>query len=200
MEIKHIFPTVIAIADLSDAITKEHCQHLTEVEYYNNAGNYTSKDTYILNWPVFSDLKTAIEDKINKHFVDQYSPIDGVKIKITQSWVNMTEENQFHHKHMHSNSAFSAVLYLKVDEEDVIMFHKQPRSDIKFKTKEWNLANAESWRFPVKANHLIIFPSWLEHSVPIKKTTGQRMSMAINTFYEGKLGDDYNLTALNIHI
>lgn len=198
MESMILFPVLIGVDDLSDAITDEHKKFINKMEWIKNSGNHFTKETYILNAPEFSDLKNVIDKKINEHFIEHYCPLDDLRLKITQSWVNITTKDEFHHEHSHPNSAFSAVLYLNVAEGDSIEFFAPIHSTIRFDTTKLNFVNARSWIFPVKMNQLIIFPSWLRHAVPKKEIEGQRVSLAINTFYDGNLGNISNLTALTV--
>ena len=51
--------------------------------------------------------------------------------------------------------------------------------------------------YAIKNNYLILFPSWLTHSVkPNKEATIDRISLAFNTFVKGNLGKRENLNHL----
>ena len=50
----------------------------------------------------------------------------NVKPYITQSWLNYTRANQFHHRHEHPNSFVSGVLYINADKAtDRINFYNK---------------------------------------------------------------------------
>ena len=50
----------------------------------------------------------------------------------------------------------------------------------------------------MKSAELILFPSHLEHSVPENKSDMERISLSFNTFSDGILGKEKNLTYLNV--
>ena len=61
---------------------------------------------------------------------------------------------------------------------------------ISIEPNECNLFNSKNWSYTVDNNILVLFPSWLEHSVgPNKKATRNRISLSFNTFAKGFFGD-----------
>ena len=57
--------------------------------------------------------------------------------------------------------------------------------------------NSDNWIFSINNNQLVLFPSWLEHSVPKnKKASADRISISFNTFVRGNLGKRDTLTEL----
>ncbi len=200
METMILFPVVIGRTDLSHEISDQHRKAMSFLPYSANEGNHRAKESFILNLPEFANLKDTVERSINEYFIKNYAPLDDLRLRITTSWLNVTLHGEYHHKHHHANSAFSAVLYLNVMDGDEIEFYNHVPEYIKFDKKSFNIVNASSWILPVKKNELIIFPSWLMHSVPKKEHIGQRVSMAINTFYDGQLGNLDNLTSLKVTV
>ena len=68
---------------------------------------------------------------------------------------------------------------------------------IKLETKEFNFWNAPAWFFSSNNNELILFPSWLNHSVePNEKATTDRISISFNTFARGIFGNKENKNEL----
>ena len=125
--------------------------------------------------------------------------IKDIKPYITQSWLNYTETNQYHHKHEHPNSLVSGVFYINADEDnDKIRFFSNKYEVIRPEINEFNLFNSTTWWFPVKTNDIVLFPSSLTHCVDIKKGTNTRISLAFNVFIKGKIGKEKLLTELKI--
>ena len=50
--------------------------------------------------------------------------------------------------------------------------------------------------FPMNKGELIIFPSWIRHSVPINTKNSDRISLSFNTWAKGSLGTKDDLTYL----
>ena len=200
--INGIFPTPIYKSKLDRELTNKELSFIdkTKLDVYKNEGNTTSNDNYILNHKVFKDLKTDLDLRVKDYFEKVISPTDAITPYITQSWLNYTETNQYHHKHEHPNSLVSGVFYINCDEEfDKIKFYKKDiYSVIKPEIKEWNLYNSETWWFTIKTGDIILFPSSLTHMVETKQGTNTRISLAFNVFIKGTVGDNKNLTELTL--
>jgi len=194
-----IFPTPVYKSTLKNLSKKELLfVDKNKLNTHNNEGNITSNNSYILNEKEFKSLKKDITIKVEDYFDKIICPAGNITPYITQSWLNYTEKNQFHHRHTHPNSLVSGVFYINSNDEfDKIKFFKDNlHSTIKFETKNWNLWNSETWWLPVTTGDLILFPSSLTHMVETKEGDNTRVSLAFNVFVKGKLGDDYKLTEL----
>ena len=200
--VHNIFPVPIYKTKINRGFTKQELNFVKEQKKHcnKNEGNINTKDNYILNRKEFKNIKKFL-DKHCKDYLDTViCPKNKVELYITQSWLNYTEANQFHHKHEHPNSVVSGVLYIDADEiNDQILFTSnrgyQLMSPTINKTK-FNLWNSETWFFPVKTGNLFMFPSSTTHQVQTKKGNNTRISLAFNTFYKGTIGSDRNLTEL----
>ena len=198
--ISSIFPTSIVMGSLPREITQEE---LEVVEYhksrtYNNAGNTTSLDRYILKTQL-PEIKQFIDLGIKSYVDSILIPTHSLDFYITQSWLNYTHLGQHHHKHSHTNSILSGVFYFNADEEkDKIFFYNEKYRQIVIPTKEFNIHNSESWWFPVKTGNLVIFHSSLTHMVQQTINVDTRISLAFNVFASGYIGDEDSLTALHL--
>jgi uncharacterized protein (TIGR02466 family) len=198
--INSIFPTSVVFGDLDREISKEE---LAVVDYhktrtYNNTGNITSLDRYILKTQL-PEIKTFIELGIKSYVDTILIPKHPISFYITQSWINYTHLGQFHHKHAHPNSILSGVFYFNADQEkDKIFFYNEKYRQIVIPSKEYNMHNSESWWFPVKTGGLVVFPSNLTHMVEQTTSIDTRVSLAFNVFAKGYIGDEDSLTALHL--
>ena len=195
-----IFPTPIYISGLGRKLTSKENKFIqkTKRDVYKNDGNTTSNDTYIFNNKIFNTLKKELEVIVQDYF-NQILSTKNVSPYITQSWLNYTEKNQFHHKHRHPNSMVSGVFYIDADEKyDRIYFYNDKHSVIVPEVNEFNTFNSGSWFFPVKTGQLFLFPSSLEHMVETKKGSNTRISLAFNVFVKGSLGETKTLTKLKL--
>jgi uncharacterized protein (TIGR02466 family) len=162
-----------------------------------NTGNLTSIDHNILKNKKVKLLEKKLLLCVNDAFDRIHTPRLKCKLYITQSWLNFTCKDQYHHQHSHPNSFLSAVLYLKAAEEDFIVFH-HPSLDHNYEiySNQYNMFNSISWQIPVKENILLIFPSTLPHSVPTVNHDNLRVSLSFNTFLKGEIGSPTNLNHL----
>jgi uncharacterized protein (TIGR02466 family) len=197
--INSIFATPIYISKLNRELKNKELLFIdkTKSDIYKNEGNTTSNDNYILNHKYFNDLKTDLDLIVKDYFKKVISSTDTITPYITQSWLNYTETNQYHHKHQHPNSLVSGVFYINCDDKfDKIKFFNDRYQTIKPEVKDWNIWNSESWWFSVKTGDVILFPSSLSHMVENKEGTNTRISLAFNVFIKGTLGVNKSLTEL----
>jgi uncharacterized protein (TIGR02466 family) len=199
--INTIFPTTVCFYDLERPFTPEEIDFFEKSKAFirDNEGNKTSVDNYILDTPELSGLKSEIEQAIHHYMFNVMCYKDSVQPYITQSWLNYTTENEYHHKHSHPNSFISGVLYIDADfENDKIYFFNDGHKFIKPQINQWNLHNSESWFFNVKTSQTAIFPSHLQHMVKTKGGQNVRTSLAFNTFLKGDIGVNQELTELKL--
>ena len=198
-EVGNIFPTPVYTSKLEEKLTASELKFIdkNKKNTYKNDGNLTSKNHYILNEKPFKELKLQLELRVDDYFNKVICSSDDIKPYITQSWLNYTEETQYHHNHAHPNSLVSGVLYLNSDPEfDKIIFIKNVYHAIKPSIKEYNLWNSDSWYVPVKTGDILLFPSSLTHMVESKKGSNTRVSLAFNVFIKGEIGEGKKLDKL----
>lgn len=195
-----IFPTPLIFTNIEREFTKEELEFFDEQSKttFKNEGNVTSLDNYLMRHDPMTTIKQEITSALQLYLDEIIKPKDDVKPYITQSWLNYTDENQYHHKHAHPNSFLSGVMYVNADPEKdkITFFNDSVYKQIKLFPKEWNLYNAESWYFTVKPGDIVIFPSSLIHMVEQKAGNNIRTSLAFNSFLRGAIGDKQSLTEL----
>jgi uncharacterized protein (TIGR02466 family) len=199
--INGIFPTPIYLSKLDKKLTPLELKFVdkNKKDFYKNDGNITSNNNYILNEKPFANIKKELDLKVQDYFDKVISPANKITPYITQSWLNYTETNQYHHKHAHPNSLVSGVFYINCHEEhDKIKFFNEIYKTIRLEVKDWNIWNSESWWFSVKTGDVILFPSSLTHMVETKQGDNTRISLAFNVFIKGTIGNNKNLTELII--
>ena len=194
-----LFPTPIYITKLTKNFSDTEYKFIeqSKLNTFKNEGNTISADNYILNAKPFSNLKKQLDEIVKDYFNKIILTSNNIEPYITQSWLNYTEETQYHHIHEHANSLVSGVLYINADKKnDKIKFFNNQYQQIKLEVKEYNLYNSISWWFEVETLDVILFPSSLTHAVEVKKGTNTRISLAFNTFIKGTVGNNKNLTEL----
>ena len=93
----------------------------------------------------------------------------------------------------------SGVFYVQADKaKDKIYFYRNGYQQIKFPPSDWNVWNSESWWFEVGSCDLVLFPSSLTHMVPTVESEQTRISLSFNTFPVGNVGEEMDLTGLQL--
>ena len=201
-EIQLLFPSPVFFKSINTEIPKNELDHLDYIEKnesHLNFGNKSSTNTYILNLDIFKNLKETINGYILHYFYNVLDVNKGIKPYITQSWLNFTDEEHFHHIHTHTNSVISGVYYFNADvDSDNITFYKEMYEQIKLNRDSFNSFNSSAWTFNVKTGDLILFPSHLPHGVHTKKGKNKRISLAFNVFIKGSIGEKDYLNILSL--
>jgi len=200
-EILSLFPTPVYVNDFNRDLTSKEKSYIKNLkkDIITNKGNTNTKNVYILNEPALLNLNKDINFFIKDYFDTVIETTDKIFPYITQSWLNYTEQNGFHHLHNHPNSYVSGVLYLDVKKNDSITFYKNDNYDtFSLNRDRYNAFNSFSWTVPVKNNQILLFPSYLKHAVLNKDSSGTRISLAFNTFIKGTFGAKYDMVELKL--
>jgi hypothetical protein len=188
MRIEQLFPVPLGVFDLAHDFTEDEMSFIKSCAMKKNRGNSHSVETYILESTALSRLKEACHIALNEFYDSVYQPGSDTRLRITQSWINVTEEGQYHHRHFHPNSHLSGTIYVQCDDKDSIVFHN-PRDQIMTDVcRLYNTINCETNRYATPTKRILIFPSTLQHSVDEKKTDGLRISISFNSFFDGTIG------------
>ena len=200
MRVEHLFPEPLYFSKLERVLTKEELKIFNEhkKKTHKNTGNSRTNDSYVLEHKALKNLKKDLNQKIINYFNGIICCGNAITPYITQSWINYTKENQFHHRHTHPNSLVSGIFYISADKKvDSVTFYKTHLDDrIKLNTTKYNMFNAISCKFLVETGNILLFPSSLPHGIDIKKGTNTRISLSFNVFFKGTIGNKTNLTEL----
>ena len=198
-KIETIFPVPVYNSSINRTFSKKEKTFFetTKKESHDNVGNITTNNNYVLNNKDMSVLKKDIMKHVDVYFDKIIKPKHKLKPYITQSWINYTSADQYHHIHSHPNSIVSGVFYVDADPDlDKIKFLKREHTTITVPTNDYNLFNSSSWWFSVRTGQIIMFPSETTHTVDNKQGKNIRTSLAFNVFIKGTLGDKRELTEL----
>ena len=200
VKIELLFPTPVVFIDLGRELTKIEKNTIIQFkdDSFKNEGNLSSNNNYVLNDKRLEDLKKFFLQETHNYFKNFCNSKNNIEFYITQSWLNMTDTNQYHHKHHHPHSFLSGVFYIEADEElDDITFHNSLKPFmLTFESDAPSGFFAKCLNFKVKKNILVIFPSTLIHHVNKTKSKNTRISLAFNTFVKGTFGTNKDLTEL----
>jgi uncharacterized protein (TIGR02466 family) len=198
-----LFPQLVIAASINRDFTQEELSFAEECskETRANAYNLRSENSSVLEHESMVEIKKFILHNVNLYMKNILLPQEKIDLYVTQSWFNYSGSNCAHHKHFHSNSILSGVLYIKaIDGEDKIKFHKDEKAQIAIPTYAPTRFNSEMCDIDVETGTLLIFSSTLTHSVDQIRSDREdtRVSLAFNTFAKGLLGSEHNLTLLEL--
>jgi uncharacterized protein (TIGR02466 family) len=195
-KIMDLFPTPLYINNIDESLINQQKDYLLNLPKISNTGNLRSESGYILEYPLFAELKKTVNKHI-KEYVNIIYPNTNIDVYITQSWANYTEPNQYHHKHSHPNSFISGVFYVNaIKNEDMIKFYKELPPIYHINYNQANNYNSGDVAILVETGDLVLFPSNFTHNVPPTTSKETRISISFNTFIKGNIGDENASTAL----
>lgn len=197
-----LFPTAVAksqlrVLNLNERAVLEELGSIKD----SNMGNQSSSNHQILKDPRLADLTRLILEQLQIYVDYVICPRNRPEIAITQSWLNFSEKGEWHHAHAHGSSWLSACFYIAANPEyDQISFEKNRYDRLEFELREYTRYNATNHWLPVASGDLVIFPSELKHGVSPVQTDTTRVSLALNTWFNGLAGDENSLTALGCRV
>lgn len=152
-----------------------------------NQGNFFTPNMQVLADRAFSDINAFLVSALDIYVNQIFAAANGLKLSISQSWLNINPPGAYHHQHTHPNSVISGVFYFETTgADDCIKFEKN-YSPWLIETNKQNPFNIENLHVMVKPGQLLLFPSSLIHSVPKNVSTQDRISLSFNTMFKGKV-------------
>ena len=152
-------------------------------ESFEKTWNSTTKTSIFKKDNRFKDI--ILENQIYTH-IQNYSNSWGFKdrfnLKITECWVNVAQKGDFQENHNHVDSSsfilFSGVLYINIPKNSGNILFSTPISHTPYMPNNSTLL--EKFGIIPSEGLLLLFPSWLEHSVLVNQNNNPRISVSFN--------------------
>ena len=191
---RYFFPTPIYVIDIPEAPSlnvqlekdimewsqKDKGVQKTNIKGWHSTTNMHQNPEY---QPVVDQLFLAIHQIWEAELLDR-------KPKLGNMWANINYPNAYNKSHVHPNSLFSGVYYVKSlpNSGKLILRDHRPgsqsilpeRKDIEHPPSLLSEVDMEP-----KEGRIIIFPSWLWHEVEPNKSNETRISISFNFIQEG---------------
>lgn len=165
-----------------------------------------SKNQNILLDERYKTIRDYCDSAMSQYVYDILKVSSKVNLKLVCSWVLIGYPGSLTHKHLHQNSVFSGIFYLKSGKEsgDLLLTHPLSIPTAFSPTvfpnlEEYNILNSRVFVVTPKTNDIIIFPSHVYHEVTRNISDEVRCCIAFNYFLDGQISND-NTEHLNITI
>ncbi|MBT3902441.1 MAG: hypothetical protein HOF20_06230 [Pelagibacteraceae bacterium] len=125
----------------------------------------------------------AIKKNINISLNDMNWDVTKQSVSIKSMWAIINEQAAWNQKHHHSNSDLSAAYYVSAHENcgDIVFYDPRPAPVYKHPIpKSPNNLNATVNSIKPEAGMLVLFPSYLEHSVNPNMSDKKRIVISFN--------------------
>ena len=182
--VEYWFPTPIWFFDLDEIDNKKIVKYATKLSKKNegrilsNYGGWQSNDFHLNDCENEELLKLGqiVELKAQEAAVE-LGIKPNMQVFMSNFWLNLNRKGNGNMRHMHPTSFFSAAYYVQVSEHPTSMANFWWNSF----TNTSTYATHPTINYEPKVGRLLIFPSWLEHSVQPNANDDVRISVAFNT-------------------
>lgn len=192
--IQPFFPTLVQITDIPEA-KQLNRQILKGVRRIQENTENTQPESWIGD--VFTTIGSAMNiltqnefRKLNKvilHEVSSYAhslkfDIKQYPLKINECWLNVYRAGNSQEPHIHANSVFSGIYFVKTPKEcaPLILLSPLANTMIEPPKTETTELNRVSVRYEPTAGQMLVFRSHLMHAVKSSPSDDERISIAFN--------------------
>ena len=180
------FPTIVYAKDVNldnklfENSVVEWSQKDKGLNRTNLKGWHSKTDMH--NIPVFKPLVDELLKMQREIFQEEW--LEGESI-IGNMWANINPPGSMNRAHIHPNSLWSGVYYIKAPQNSGQLKIEDPRSvALMSRPRQKDVPKPERlWRehsYDPKAGRLIMFPSWLNHCVDPNNSNDIRISVSFN--------------------
>ena len=151
---------------------------------YPGYTSYASLDDLPWRFPVFKDLKKALDKHVAAFAKDLEFDLDDKKLKLEDLWINILPEGGTHSSHIHPHSVISGTTYVAMPDGASALKLEDPRSARMMAAPPRRKdARKELKTFVYAApavGDVLLWESWLRHEVPMNKAEEERISVSFN--------------------
>ena len=152
----------------------------TNVKGWHSTTDMASKPEY---HPLVNELMIMCKDVFKEEWLDR-EPVLG------NMWANINPKGGSNQPHLHPNSLFSGVYYVKSNPQagELKIYDPRPGAQIVMPNRKEGKPPKHLWR-DVKLDpipgRIIMFPAWLWHSVEFNQSDDIRISISFNFIQHG---------------
>lgn len=192
----NLFPSPVYTVSVDKEDFSRENAYLNTVEMNKaNNSNYGERSisSYVLDDYRLSNLSRWVVSHIKTFSENHYykNTVVGDYI-LLQSWISIKNKGQQTLSHGHPNSIISGVYYWEPVQQPLVFIYSR--------TIEFGITHAPDLTFTldnIQPGTLVLFPSYLKHSVSVNNTDTPRKSLAFNSIPTAGLGSEPMLTELN---
>ena len=187
-----LFPTTVSLFHntLEEEYIDSMVKHIMDSSKVGRQKNWQSEnDPQLHKHPKYKALGDKVLE-LSKVYLDDLK-YEYEKHHITSMWSNILKPGEYHSPHTHSNNLVSGVFYLQSKDDSPAITFVDPRPQsgvIQPQSKEYNVFNSSQYYYPARVNTTILFPSWLQHYVPVNNSNDNRISISFNIMLKGQVG------------
>ena len=183
------FPTPVYIKDLPNAIELNQYLEQKLVQWSQqekglaktNAGGWHSPTdmNFKEEYNVLTKELFAMQEEIFKKELLSQKPVLG------NMWANLNYSGNYNRPHLHPNSLFSGVYWVKapVKSGSLMLYDPRPGIHTTMPNRKEGQLPSQLWRevhYRPRAGTIVMFPAWLWHEVKPNESNDTRISVSFN--------------------
>ena len=187
---EYYFPTPVYFKDLPNAVHLN--QYLEQkILQWKEADPKGHKRTNVNGWHSTTDMNLkeeynvlikelfAMQDEIYKKEHLEPKPVLG------NMWANVNYPGGFNRPHLHPNSLFSGVYWIKppTNSGKLMLYEPRPGAQCIMPNRRKETLPSQLWRevyYEPVAGRIVMFPAWLWHEVRPNESNDTRISVSFN--------------------
>lgn len=186
-----LFATPLTIYEIEHVNQDKIEETLKSVKYKGidklpNHSSISESLNILNNHENLKGLKVKIEQAID-NFSQKIIGNKKTKLSLTTSWATKTEPGEASDTHKHSNNMFSAVYY-NYKSSPIRFFKYNNETNMEISPEKYTVYNSNYWDITPLDRFLVVFPSYLRHSILRNKNKNTRYSIACNFHPTGDYG------------
>ena len=190
-ELNLFFPTPVWTSKIHNyaQVNKKILEFIKTMEVSDSKGVQKSNlkgwhsPDFNLNDKEVIDYVNSVGPSINEALIDMGWDLQNQSIKITSMWSIVNKTDAANSRHIHGNCFISAAYYVKAPTNcGDIVFH-DPRNEPSFfhpKVQTPNKLNTNIVKITPQDGLLVLFPSYIYHSVEPNKSNDERIVISFN--------------------
>ena len=178
-----LFPTIVWRNKLTydNSKLKSYINNLTTSnsgKQLSNYGGWQSKDELYSLPKEFHELQSKIDNSVKQVCHETNMP----PLKMDNVWYNVNPPGSYNAIHNHIGCVISGVYYVDVPNDNMgdIEFYRDDDAEYYLGNNESTAFGTAKTIYKSETNVLLLFPSWLKHSVQGNLSTQNRISMSFN--------------------
>ncbi len=197
MRLSLMFPTFLGVAHYPNfaieraslidrihqiSVDDEDGMRISRQRYPNGYTSYYTRNALYAD-PAFARLVAFIQQMATQYAAQQHWDIERCTPVMSSLWCNINGQYSYHAEHLHPFSHISGVFYLSCPADSGAILFKDPRPGramVPTPVAQFRPENSMLVNIPPEDGKLLMFPSFLEHSVEQNLTTAERISMSFN--------------------
>ena len=184
------FPTPVYIQEIPNAVELNHYLEKQILKWNKEDPKGVSK-TNVNGWHSETDMNKREEyNPLTKQLFNMQEEIFkkellAQKPVLGNMWANINYPGNFNRPHLHPNSLFSGVYWVKAPEKsgDLMLYEPRQGAQCTMPNRKEGKLPPELWRevhYTPRAGTIVMFPAWLWHEVRTNQSNDIRISVSFN--------------------